>query len=178
MSTATSEPRRSIGKVELLAFLAGIVGFVADAVTLFSILSGQLTPSVNGTSFVVLSLVYGWFITAWVLVRRNYCRYHALPKEKRPQRVESYGSFPRDWELDTVLFSSVFPLGIILSPAALILLYRWARSLGSAQPSLQVVPLTVVVSLLSLTFIGGLVSFAIRFLMPLVYDDMQEFLHG
>src|SRR5262245_36210708 len=95
---------------ERFAFVAGVLGFIVDLIALGTfVASGWGSTEVRSGSGGVfalqiwgaLVLIYGWFIVTWFLVRRNYHRYQALPRDKRP-RSRLGSTIPKKWRLDMV----------------------------------------------------------------------------
>src|ERR1017187_2369799 len=71
-------------KTEVFALFAGILGLLADVLTLSNYFGGKATTMLELTStYPFVSLGYAWLLVVWFLTRRSYQRFNALPVEKR-----------------------------------------------------------------------------------------------
>ena len=84
MTNSRKATKRTMKKTEVFALFAGILGLLADVLTLSNYFGGKATTMLELTStFPFVSLGYAWLLVVWFLTRRSYQRFNALPVEKR-----------------------------------------------------------------------------------------------
>lgn len=161
---------------ELFVGLTGIVGLAADVITLFLFFQQRTAPSspAPSPSFVheivlVFSLVYGWFVLAWILIRRSWTN----KKEHRSEFIA--GTFFQSSSDKSVFHNrvanAVGALAILLFPISLLLPFYYRIPLEN---KIRWVTAMLCIDVFCIAVIAFLIYAAIRTLMPIVYYDMHE----
>ena len=161
-------------KSEWFALLAGIIGFIADfiTITLFfeqeTIATSDRIPAlVELQALVIFTMIYGWFITSWVIVRRHWVK----AKERGSIRIKfSRGVWAQN-ELFKRTSYTVIGIGLVILPFAMGLPIN-DRIVG--RDLIQWFMLTLVANIIALALVGSAILFAISSLMPVVYSDLSE----
>jgi hypothetical protein len=158
---------------ETFLLISGAIGLVADiaglATFLWALLSGpsggQFHASVAPLWVVaVLSLLnlYGWLSISWWLARRFVLSHQRLAQK------DSRDSCSR-----TAITNAVAGVGVLVSPIWVAVWAGWI--VGTASESLGPDPAVICMPpLMLLFFMGVVIWFALAFLMPLVYTDMEH----
>lgn len=166
---------------EKFSFVAGILGFVVDVVTLVTFIGAGVDEggvSLSLQLWAILTMIYGWFITSWVLLRRNYQRYESLPDYKRPQEpwMGTHVMVARRWSLGKKVPRAVASVGCALLPVTLLLGYPWVRQ-GIPNPGnvfVAHIGLLSLAGIVAQALLGVLISIPIYWLMPVIYEEMEN----
>jgi hypothetical protein len=162
-------------KSEWFALLAGIIGFIADfiAITLFFGQRAALTtsdnppPLVRLQALVIYTMIYGWFITSWTLVRRHWSR----AREKGSKTIKYSSGVSAQNELFRRVSYTVAGIGLFILPFSMRLPIN---DRIPARDIIQWFSASLGANLLVLAIVGSAIVFAISSLMPIVYDDLFE----
>jgi hypothetical protein len=162
-------------KTEIFALFTGIVGLLADTITLTIFFIGRLSAtdstapqlSPKAQTFIILTMIYGWFIISWILVRRHWVN----AREKGSTIIRfSKGVWAQN-QLFQRASHSVYAIGIMILPFSMMLPVNDHVSDSSG---IRLFVFLLIANCISLAFIGFLVLMAIMLLMPIVYSDMYE----
>src|SRR5688572_14337022 len=109
-------------KSELFALFSGIVGFIADFLTITLFLKQRGTGSaVAGTAglqtLVIFTMIYGWFIVTWMLVRRHW----VIARSKKSSSLKYTKGVSAQNELFRRIAYTVSGIGIVLLPFSMAL---------------------------------------------------------
>jgi hypothetical protein len=154
-----------MGKAEIFATATGIIGLVADVITILDKVHNHPSQTdahtSSGLTLFVFTMAYGWFILSWFLVRWKCTR----------QKLRSGGR--RKVTSDTFSGSAVFLLGVLLFP-----LSAYMGTSISTQISHDELINTLLNGIggaaFAMLFVGALIWFAIMQGMPLIYDDIRS----
>jgi hypothetical protein len=154
-----------MGKAEIFATATGIIGLVADVITILDKIHNHPSQTEartsSGITLFIFTMTYGWFILSWFLVRWK-CTRHKLRSGGR-RKVTS----------DMFSGSAVFLLGVLLFP-----LSAYMGSAIGAQNShddFYNASLTGIgAAAVAMFVVGALIWFAIMLGMPLIYDDIRS----
>ncbi len=184
-------------RAELFALSAGTIGLIADAIGLSAFLFQRASVSSPGTEtslllklIAVFSLIYGWFIISWILVRRSWIKTYPIKSsdvsdgsltrsERRAMRRNR--KFPNFDAFQKKVRYTVIGIGVLLLPLQ-ILFFSTVLSVQDAgiqdtnQSIIQYrwVGFIFLVSLVALAVIGAVVHLSVELLMPIIYDDMER----
>jgi hypothetical protein len=163
---------RATTRNETVALCAAILGFVVDAITMIGFLTGRLTAPFSIHLVAALSLPYGWFVAAWIVVRRHYLTFHTVALEERPTAPRQADStlVPIKWNFKYTVFAAVSSIGVLVAPLVLLVAYPWLATDGV---SLLVVMQLALVGVAVFVVVGHILQTGIKWLMPLVYGDMR-----
>jgi hypothetical protein len=165
-----------MSKIEKFALCAGVIGLVADILTLGSFMTSWISDTgptelqapipVSVRVIVTFSLIYSWLIVSWFLVRRTYLLF--CERNRTIQwRYWKNRRFAHSKVFSQYVIGAVFGVAILVSPFAFVLVRLWFPSTNSDNPS----------SVLSTLLIEGIVGIAISavmmFIMPVVYADIE-----
>jgi len=149
-------------KTELFAGATGIVGLLADVITIFEAVRHHPSPqeqfAATWITAFVFSIVYGWFVLSWLLVRWNYSR-QAQPRGRRKLN------------LDSLATRSVFTVGALVFPFAAYVAYSAARTSEEAF-GMRVIE-GVGGAAFAMGIVGCTIYLALSQGMPLIYDDIR-----
>ncbi len=166
-----------VSKSERFALIAGIVGFVADIITLSTFfmlwmggIDGAQAPGYAPFSIrivVIFSLVYSWFVICWILTRRSY----SLFRERTSRTVKwadwSTLRFAHSRAFGQYTVGTVFGIAILFSPFVFFLVQSWL-----ADPNVTTVGV-VLLTVLCDGMVGMIICLALVLGMPVVYADME-----
>jgi len=165
-------------KSEVFALLTGLIGLAADLITICLFISqkasGGPAPSLASNIIIAGSMIYGWFIISWVLVRRAWVRYSA----KKPKWTLSY--FRQDALYKRATYT-VAATGFLLLPLqwlflSIVLPFNDTIFHDGPQKTnkLQWFSFICFISIISLAVIGASILAAMGLLMPVIYEDMED----
>jgi hypothetical protein len=153
----------TVTKKDLLGGATGIIGFVADVITVYDKIHGQspTQPEFSATwiSIFVLLTIYCWFILSWVLARWVY----SSETQARGRR--------RRLKLNSLATRSVFALGALFFPLVATVAYSVA---STYEPDF--IPRLwwgIGGSAYAMAIVGLVMFLALTQGMPLIYDDMR-----
>jgi hypothetical protein len=162
-------------KSEWFVLFAGIIGFVADfiTITLFFEQRAALATSnssstlVNLQALVIFTMIYGWFFISWVLVRKHWVK----ASEKGSKRIKYSSGVLAQNALSHRVAYTVSGIGLFILPFSMRLPIS---DRIPARDFLQWFTASLGVNLLALALVGFMIFCAINFLMPIVYDDLSN----
>jgi hydrogenase-4 membrane subunit HyfE len=154
---------------ELFTFVAGILGFIVDAIAFAAYLAQAMHLGATSNTISVpniwgiLVLIYGWFLVSWILTQRKLARTAAR------REILTIESPVRD-----VVGSSVTAIGLLLLPLAFMIAYGFLRgSQGAEKPGLEVWAFTLSGLLASMVVAGAIIFGAIYGLLDLTSDPVD-----
>jgi hypothetical protein len=166
-----SQGDSTMSRTEIFALFAGIIGFIADILTIGTFVAswmgepqyGQPQISAPVATLVSFSLVYSWLIISWFLTHRSYL----LWEERHVWQKEATYS-EKIWYLSHVftkyLVGCVYGIAIPFSP----LCFFWLR-LWVFVPRAE----TFVIILITV-FIEAVLGFVICLALAYVHGDLVE----
>jgi hypothetical protein len=168
---------------EIFILITGVISLTADAITIILFFSQQTSglvgdsssPSITTKILIEGLMIYGWFIISWVLIRRAWIRRAVTKSESLT--INNRRSEIRDRKANYTIIST----GILLLPLQWLFLSTLLPFSNPVfhegdTPTNEVVWFLTIylISVFSLAGIGGLISFAIDLLMPIIYEDMED----
>lgn len=155
-------------RAESFVLVLGLLGLAADLlaiVTFFVPSIAAASPTIERTGILFGSMLYGWFIVSWLLVRRYFVVSH-----KKRQYVPL---FPK-------VRDTVGGIGICLLPLQYVMLASVLPSTHAvfALEGRQANPVEwslgiFFLSAISLAVIGALIWLALISLLPVIYEDIR-----
>jgi phage shock protein PspC (stress-responsive transcriptional regulator) len=122
----------------------------------------------------------------WFLVRRHQSRFEAAQKLKRPKYFSPGDPGTEQWNMKNRVYKTVASIGLLEWPIAILLMYRplmifgadvqkQAEALGNGMDHKMVTMFAVFFfSFCAIATVAVVLYFAITFLMPTVYEDIEE----
>lgn len=156
--------RGRLSGVEKFGVVSGMIGLVADAIALITFVTGFVsldtgpTAASGTTLFLIVTallLLYGWFTLAWVLTKRG------LGNIAKGQRWAA---------LDDCSIRATVGVGLLIAPLALV----WLVALSSVSSMEDFWSAVGVIGLFPVALLIFGVCLSIKFLMPLVYEDLAD----
>ena len=181
---------RNMKKCGFFALVTGALSLTADLIALglfFSqIVSGVPVPSLKSNILIAFFMIYGWVAIAWVLIRKHWVGYISQLNKHNDLMIHINTELNSNLlhltspNLPRRIGSTVAALGLLLTPLQIMfvtILPPFNHSLFKSEMEfpdvVKQVLLIAFISLISLAMIGGLIFFALGFLMPIIYPDMN-----
>jgi hypothetical protein len=182
-------------KAEKFALFAGVIGLIMDTIGLSTFLFQRASISSPGTELslllrilAVFSIIYGWFIISWILIRRSWTKSYppiqndisgADPFLRKPailsRKLPEYAAFEKR------LNNTVGSIGILLFPLQMLFFSTvisvqdvYLRNADQLMNQVRRVSFIFLLSLMTFAGFGVLIWGAIGLLMPIIYDDMKR----
>jgi|SRR4051812_42763027 len=154
---------------ELFTLIAGILGFIVDAIAFAAYLAQALHFGTTSSTISVpqiwgiLVLIYGWFLVSWILAQRKLARTAA-----------SRETLTRESPVHEVVGSSVMAIGLLLLPLAFMIAYGFLRgSQGAEKPGLEEWAFMLSGLLASMVAAGAVIFGAIYGLLDMTSDAVD-----
>jgi len=153
-----------MSRSEKFNFILALVGLSADTIGIGTFLfalgqANAIATSKESTTLLVLLfglsgsiLIYGWFGIAWFFVRRSY----KVKMKYRPDNIIPF-------LMEICIRASV--LGGILALPGIVM---WFCLLTD--------PAVLIIAPIPIFVIGGVISWSIYYLMPMIYENMMHFM--
>jgi hypothetical protein len=149
-------------KGELLTVVLGIIGLVADIITIVEFTrnsSVELHSSGLGVAAFVFPVVYGWFVFSWVIVRWKF------------RKLNQIGTRRRKFDLVNMSSRAVVAIGMLLLP--FVAYVGYSAELASKDSTFFDGLFTGIGgSVFAMFIVGSAITLVLVVGMPLIYDDM------
>lgn len=152
-------------KAEVFSLIAGTIGLVVDVIALSSFL--RIDRHADPMDFEeawplwsILLLVYGWFLVSWFFTRVGWRR----ERRRRHHRTN----------FQTIAGISVLGVGLLMLPIAMMIIHPFIWNMeGAGNDAFEKTGGLVLMTMITLGFIGGAIFLAMGSLMTLIYDDVD-----
>jgi magnesium-transporting ATPase (P-type) len=153
-----------VGRSEVFAVVAGILGFVADIITIVQAVNFKSEHSSDVASpvwpiLMAVTTLYVWMIFSWYLTKWRFLKAKRLATSTRIKKPE----------LSETAFSAVLSIGIVIAPLVLYIGYSIATHYYQATDTVDIFVVTIAIAFGTGLSVAGVLIQG----MPLIYDDIS-----